>query len=45
VAALAIRLGVAPSVLWAEDPRDLATVLDVLAEVEGAATEEAAADG
>jgi len=44
VAALAIRLGVAPSVLWAEDPRDLATILDVLDEVDAAA-QEAAADG
>jgi hypothetical protein len=39
VAALAIRLGVAPSVLWLEDPRDLATILDVLAEVEEEAAE------
>lgn len=37
MAALALRLGVAPSVLWEEDPRDLATILDVLAEVEGEA--------
>lgn len=44
MAALAIRLGVAPSVLWAEDPRDLATILDVLDEVDAAA-QEAAADG
>ena len=27
---MAVRLGVAPSVLWGEDPRDLATILDVL---------------
>jgi hypothetical protein len=32
IAALAIRLGVAPSVLWEEDPRDLATLIAVLAE-------------
>jgi hypothetical protein len=31
---LAVRLGVAPSVLWAEDPRDLATLVDVLEELE-----------
>jgi hypothetical protein len=29
---LAARLGVAPSVLWDEDPADLATLVDVLAE-------------
>lgn len=29
---LAVRLGVAPSVLWDEDPRDLATIIAVLAE-------------
>jgi hypothetical protein len=34
---LAVRLGIAPSTLWDEDPRDLATVLAVLAELhEGA---------
>jgi hypothetical protein len=32
IAYLAVRLGVAPSVLWNEDPRDLATLIDVLAE-------------
>jgi hypothetical protein len=32
VARLAVRLGIAPSVLWAEDPRDLATLVAVLAE-------------
>jgi hypothetical protein len=31
---MSLRLGVAPSVLWQEDPRDLATILDVLAEAE-----------
>jgi hypothetical protein len=31
---MSIRLGVAPSVLWQEDPRDLATILDVLAEAD-----------
>jgi hypothetical protein len=30
IAALAIRCGIAPSVLWEEDPRDLATMLDLL---------------
>jgi len=30
---LSIRLGIAPSVLWGEDPRDLATIVDVLAEL------------
>lgn len=30
IAALAIRCGIAPSVLWAEDPRDLATMLDLI---------------
>jgi hypothetical protein len=30
---LSVRLGVAPSVLWDEDPRDLATLLDVLDEL------------
>jgi len=32
IAVLAVRLGVAPSVLWNEDPRDLATLVDVLSE-------------
>ena len=27
---LAVRLGIAPSVLWQEDPRDLATIVAVL---------------
>jgi hypothetical protein len=35
IALLAVRLGLAPSVLWAEDPRDLATLLDVLEELHG----------
>jgi hypothetical protein len=30
--ALAVRLGVAPSILWDEDPRDLATLIDILEE-------------
>jgi hypothetical protein len=30
-----VVLGVAPSVLWEEDPRDLATVVDVLREQHG----------
>ena len=34
---LAVRLGIPPSVLWQEEPRDLATIIDVLGE--------AAADG
>ena len=29
---LAVRLGVAPSILWEEDPRDLATLIAVLSE-------------
>jgi hypothetical protein len=29
---LAVRLGVAPSVLWEEEPADLATMLDVIME-------------
>jgi hypothetical protein len=32
IAALAVRLGIPPSVLWEEDPKDLATLIDVLAE-------------
>jgi hypothetical protein len=32
IASLAVALGVAPSVLWDEDPRDLATLIDVLSE-------------
>jgi hypothetical protein len=31
---LAVGLGIAPSVLWDEEPRDLATLLDVLNERE-----------
>ena len=27
-----MALGLAPSVLWGEDPRDLATLVDVLSE-------------
>jgi hypothetical protein len=27
---LAVRLGIAPSVLWNQDPRDLATIVAVL---------------
>jgi hypothetical protein len=30
IAALAVRTGIAPSVLWLEDPTDLATMLAVL---------------
>jgi hypothetical protein len=29
---LAVRLGIAPSVLWEQEPRDLATLLAVLGE-------------
>jgi hypothetical protein len=29
---LAVRLGIPPSVLWDEEPRDLATLVDVLEE-------------
>ena len=29
---MAVATGIAPSVLWAEDPRDLATMADVMAE-------------
>jgi hypothetical protein len=29
---LAVRLGVPPSILWEEEPRDLATLVDVLEE-------------
>jgi hypothetical protein len=29
---LAVRLGVPPSTLWNEEPRDLATLVDVLEE-------------
>jgi hypothetical protein len=32
IAALSARTGIAPSILWAEDPVDLATLLDVLLE-------------
>jgi hypothetical protein len=32
IGALAVALGVAPSALWAEHPRDLATVAHILAE-------------
>jgi hypothetical protein len=32
---LAAATGIAPSVLWAEDPADLATLLDVLEETRG----------
>lgn len=32
IAQLAVRTGIAPSVLWAEDPTDLATLIDVIIE-------------
>jgi hypothetical protein len=32
VAALAVRLGIAPSVLWEQDPKDLATLIEVITE-------------
>jgi hypothetical protein len=32
IATLAVRLGIPPSVLWEEDPRDLATLVAVLRE-------------
>ena len=32
IAKLAIELGIAPSVLWEEDPRDLATLVKLLVE-------------
>jgi hypothetical protein len=32
IATLAVTTGIAPSVLWAEDPTDLATMIDVLIE-------------
>jgi hypothetical protein len=32
IAVLAVRLGIAPSVLWMEEPRDLVTVVAVLLE-------------
>jgi hypothetical protein len=32
IAVLAVELGVAPQSLWDADPRDLATVVDVLTE-------------
>ena len=32
IARLAARLGIAPSILWEEDPRDLATLVAVLSE-------------
>jgi hypothetical protein len=35
IAALAVRLGIAPSVLWLEDPRDLATLIDVIDQTNG----------
>jgi hypothetical protein len=35
IAGLAVRLGIAPSVLWDEDPRDLATLVAVLEETGG----------
>lgn len=33
IAALAVRTGIAPSVLWGEDPTDLETMLSVLEEL------------
>lgn len=33
IAVLAARTGIAPSVLWEQDPRDLATLVDVLTEI------------
>lgn len=32
IAQLAVRMGVAPSVLWDEDPRDLATLVSLVAD-------------
>jgi hypothetical protein len=32
IAAMAARTGIAPSILWEQDPTDLATLLDVLLE-------------
>jgi hypothetical protein len=32
IAVLAVETGIAPSQLWAEDPRDLATMVDVVVE-------------
>ena len=29
---LAVRLGIAPSILWEEDPRDLATLISLVAD-------------
>ena len=29
---LAVRLGIAPSTLWEEDPRDLATLISLFAD-------------
>jgi hypothetical protein len=30
IAALAVATGIAPSVLWEQEPRDLATMIDVM---------------
>jgi hypothetical protein len=35
IGALAVRCGIAPSVLWAEDPRDLATMVWTIYRAEG----------
>jgi hypothetical protein len=35
IALLAVHLGVAPSVLWQEEPTDLATMIDVIIERHG----------
>jgi hypothetical protein len=32
IARLAVAMGIAPSVLWEQDPRDLATLVKVLIE-------------
>jgi hypothetical protein len=32
IAALSARTGIAPSILWEQEPEDLATLLDVLLE-------------
>jgi hypothetical protein len=32
IASMSARTGIAPSVLWEQDPTDLATLLDVLLE-------------
>lgn len=32
IGVLAVKLGIAPSVLWDEDPRDLATLISIVAE-------------